>query len=115
MVLSGTFPHLEEGNDLDARKAALKRIIASHGGIVDAKVRGRTNLLVIGNHQGRTKVRDAERRAVQIVHIFTLEMCLGGIMTFKELIGTAPPDQFFPKSFARSTRSQPHQRHDHTR
>ncbi len=83
VVLSGTFPHLEEGNGLDAGKAALKGIIASHGGIVDAKVRGRTNLLVIGNHPGRTKVRDAERHAAQFVHIFTLEMYLGGIMTSK--------------------------------
>jgi hypothetical protein len=92
VILSGTFPHLEEGNGLNAGKAALKGIIASHGGIVDAKVRGRTHLLVIGNHPGRTKVGDAERRAVQIVHIFTLEMYLGGVMTFKELIGTAPPE-----------------------
>jgi hypothetical protein len=58
VVLSGTFLHLEEGNGLDAGKAALKGIIASHG-IIDAKVQGRTNLLVIGNHPGRTKVRDA--------------------------------------------------------
>jgi hypothetical protein len=92
VVLSGTFPHLVEGNGLDAGKAALKGIIASHRGIVDAKVQGRTNLLVIGNHPGRTKVRDAEHHAVQIVHIFTLEMYLGGVMTFKELIGTAPPE-----------------------
>jgi hypothetical protein len=92
MVLSGTFPHLEEGNGLNAGKAALKGIIASHGGIVDTKVRGRTNLPVIGNHPGRTKVRDAEHRAIQIGHIFTLEMYLHGVMTFKELIGTAPPE-----------------------
>jgi hypothetical protein len=92
VVLSGTFPHLEEGNRLNAGKAALKGIIASHGGIVDAKVRGRTDLLVIGNYPGRTKVRDAERHAVQIIHIFMLEMYLGGVMTFKELIGTAPPE-----------------------
>jgi NAD-dependent DNA ligase len=92
VVLSGTFPHLEERNGLDAGKAALKGIIASHGGIVDAKVQGRTNLLVIGNHPGRTKVRDAEHRAIQIIHIFMLEMYLEGIMTFKELIGTAPPE-----------------------
>jgi hypothetical protein len=73
VVLSGTFPHLEEGNGLNVGKAALKGIIVSHGGILDATVQGRTNLLVIGNHLGRTKVRDAEHLAVQIVHIFTLE------------------------------------------
>jgi hypothetical protein len=116
VVLSGTFPHLEEGNGLDAGKAALKGIIASHGGIVDAKVQGRTNLLVIGNHPGRTKVRDVERRTVQIVHMFMLDMYLGSVMTFKELIGDYQViGRFFPKSSARSARSQPHRRHDHTR
>ncbi len=38
VVLSGTFSQLEEGNGLNAGKAALKGIIACHRGIIDAKV-----------------------------------------------------------------------------
>jgi NAD-dependent DNA ligase len=72
-------------------KPSLKEIIASHGGIIDDKVQGRTNILVIGDHPGKVKVRDAKKQAVQIVHIYTLEGYLGGTMTFKEPIETPPP------------------------
>ncbi len=72
-------------------KPSPKEIIASHGGIVNDKVRGRTNILVIGDRPGKVKVRDAKKRAVQIVHIYTLERFLGGTMTFKELIETPSP------------------------
>ncbi len=91
LALSGTFPHLEEGEGLELGKPSLKEIIANHGGIVDNKVQGRTNILVIGNRPGKVKVRDGTKQAVQIVHIYTLEQYLGGTMTFKELIETPPP------------------------
>jgi NAD-dependent DNA ligase len=71
LALSGTFPHLEEGEGLELGKPSLKEIIASHGGIVDDKVQGRTNILVIGDRPGKVKVRDATKGAVQIVHIYT--------------------------------------------
>jgi hypothetical protein len=92
LALSGTFLHLEEGDGPDVRKAALKDIIASHGDIVDAKVWGRTNILVIGDLPGKIKVRDAEKQAVQIIHVFTLERYLGRATIFQELIKSSPPE-----------------------
>jgi hypothetical protein len=58
LALSGTFPHLEEGEWLKLGKPSLKEIIASQGGILNNKVQGRTNILVIGDHPGKVKVRE---------------------------------------------------------
>ena len=90
MVISGIFPHLEEGEGLDVGKAVVEELISRHGGIVGNNVRGNTDMLIMGHLPGQTKVHDAEKHSIKILDLDTLGQLLVGSMSFQEFVQTSP-------------------------
>ncbi len=59
-------------------KAAVGKLIAKHRGSVGDKVRGQTDILIIGDLPGKTKVNEAEWHGLKISTLTMLDNIVTG-------------------------------------
>jgi len=65
VVLTGVFPELGGGGGLDLGKARARALVESFGGRVTGSVSGKTDVLVVGQQPGFSKVSQARARGGQ--------------------------------------------------
>jgi hypothetical protein len=75
-VLTGLFPEVGGGAGLNLGKDRLREIIESFGGRVTSAVSGKTDVLVVGQEPGASKVSKAQERGIKQVDVLGLKTAL---------------------------------------
>ncbi|KAJ3405419.1 hypothetical protein HDU80_001341 [Chytriomyces hyalinus] len=88
IVLTGMFPEMGGGCGLNMGKDRLKAMCESFGARVTSAVSGKTNLLIVGQEPGQSKVaKAASTGKCQIIGLQDLVKCIEG----QQSLGCTPP------------------------
>ncbi|KAJ8608077.1 hypothetical protein CTAYLR_009625 [Chrysophaeum taylorii] len=99
VVLTGIFPELGGGRGLNLGKARAKTLVEDFGGRVTSAVSGRTDILLVGQEPGASKVSKAiESQTCQLIDLAQLKAYIEGTLALED----APPAQI--TSFSRGYR-----------
>jgi len=73
-VLTGVFPEVGGGADLNLGKDRVKAMVESFGGRVTGSISGRTDILIVGKEPGMSKVSKARAANVTLMTLHDLKL-----------------------------------------
>ena len=74
VVMTGVFPETGGGAGLNYGKDSMKKLLTQFGAKVTGSVSGKTDLLVVGKEPGMSKVGEARKRGLPMIHPHELRL-----------------------------------------